>query len=199
MAWSAVLLIPFLIIHAPLSQGAYWSPKRVFGGAFGIEDALFCLSFGVLGWGFAALYNRHLPQLAPLNLRFGGRVLAVGLFGGAVFVILAALGLSFGVSAFVCQFAVAAVLVAFRPHRAALAAVTSIALTIYYIAGLGLMVMYFGEEYAMMWSRDGILGPLIFGIPVEEYLWTTSFGAAWVPTLLFAAEPIQNSISEKPA
>jgi len=187
MVLGALLLLPMGMIQAPISEGAYWAPGRILGGSFGIEDILFTSAFAAIGWGLARMAAGPMPPLAPLDGEFFLRCLGLGLLGGAVFFGLLALGAYYGPAALISQGVVGALVLSLRRDLVPLALRSSGLFTLYYFCGLSAMVLIAGPGFASMWLPEYSLGPAIWGIPVEEYLFATAFGATWVPMLLFAA------------
>lgn len=188
MLWSGVLLVPFAFLSGPLVADRYWSPGRVTGGVIGIEDILWCLGIGAIAWGAAAWGARLLPRLAPLAWRFARRCGLIGLLGAAVFLGLWAGGAPFQTAFVVPNVVVMAVFLILRPGWRRLILRATLIVALFYGVTTAAFALILGGEFALMWSREGILGPLLAGIPIEEYLWGATFAGAWVPTLLFASE-----------
>jgi hypothetical protein len=188
MAASGLLLTPFALF-GPFVQGSYWRPERLGGLELGIEDVLFCFAFGALAWGFAALGRPRLPRLLPLTTRFARRAGAVGMLGLLGFLALWIAGLSAIWSLLVVQAGLAVAMVMREPSLLLPSIKSAVILTLYYLAMLAGMVLFFGEAVAALWTMESWFGFGLFGVPIEEILWATSFAAAWAPMLIWAAGP----------
>lgn len=189
MLHSGVILIPLGLVLAPMVQGTYWVPQRVFGGTVGIEDVLFCIAFGMLSWGFTALFTGPLPRYRLLDRDVTRRALPLVLVAIAayVLVLVLVLGASYGFAQIGSVVAVSAVTLARRPDLARHAAIGALSMSVYYVAMLAVWLTLLAPQGADMWVNDNHIGPALMGIPVEEFLWVTFFGAAWVPFMLFGA------------
>ncbi|MDJ0822186.1 MAG: hypothetical protein QNJ09_10320 [Paracoccaceae bacterium] len=187
MLRSAALLAPFTLT-APLSTGIYWSPDRLFGWPVGIEDLVFSLGYGVITWGFARMVAGPLPLLRPLNARFVKRALIAGVVGGLILAASLMIDLSFGLASLFSHGAVIAMILFARPVLIKVAVPAALLLGVFYVCGMALTIPVLGPAFVQLWSHEHIFGPLLLGLPIEEYLWMISFAAAWLCVLLWASD-----------
>lgn len=187
MLHSGVILIPLGLVLAPMVQGTYWVPQRVFGGVVGIEDVLFCIAFGMLSWGFTALFAGPLPRYRLLDRDVTRRALPLVLVAVAAYVLPLLLGASFGVAQIAAVAGVSVATLSLRPDLIRHAVIGALSMSVHYVAMLAIWLAVIAPQGAEMWVGGNHFGPVLMGIPVEEYLWVTCFGAAWVPFMLFGA------------
>lgn len=186
MLMSGLAILPAVLLFGPAAS-SYWTPERLFGLSIGIEDFVFMFCEASQSWGFVALVIGPLPRITPFSPAAIKRFTPIALLGIALFFGAHRLGLSYGLSAILCQSAAALTVVAIRPGLGGASALAALSHLLSYLAGMGLARLLFGPDFTTMWLHETMLGPTVFGLPIEEYLWAASFGAAWVPLLLYAS------------
>jgi hypothetical protein len=189
---SGVAILPAVIVFGPAAD-SYWKPERLFQAIVGLEDFTFMFCEASQCWGFVALRYGPLPRITPFASPAVLRIAPIALLGTAVFFGTHVLGLSYGLSAVACQTAAALAVIALRPGLAGTSGFAALSFLIFYLAGMALARLLFGPDFAAMWQFDTMLGPTVFGLPIEEYLWAASFGAVWVPLLLYSSEKVQQT------
>jgi len=193
LAWrlrrTAIICGITLVLYSPpvsaLYEGVYWAPSRVFGGSWGVEDAMFCFHAGAISW---------LCAFAPWEsrFRFSPRV-GVTVRRLAVVSVLAAMALlGFLVSGFTVLAAflatqtlsTAAILIV-TPAYGRLLMPGAILFLAYYFLLLGVWRLMM-PGFMDMWSGTELLGGKFLGIPVDEYIWVVSFCTGFPITMAFA-------------
>ena len=194
MLRSAALLAPFTVL-APVANGVYWSPDRFFGWPVGVEDLVFSLCYGVITWGLARVVAGPLPPLSPIDRVFVQRSLIAGAFGGLLLGGTLTAGLTYTVSSLICHGAVTLAILLARPAFIRIALPAALLLGVYYVISLAVTVAVLGPGFTRMWSHEHILGPILYGIPIDEHLWMVSFAAAWLCVLLWASDRPQSPVT----
>ncbi len=188
MILSGLMVVPFAFI-ATLSEGVYWVPQRVFSiASIGIEDVLFCFTFGVLAWGFGALGNLPVPALQPFSKRFFIYAGLIGISGSMLLAILIWMGIGIGPALPLTQVIVGSIILFLRPSLIGTCLRSSVFLTVYYTIMLVVSSQWIGDAAVAMWNHNTNLGLLIAEIPVEEYLFAPAFAMSWVAILAYCSE-----------
>lgn len=169
-------------IHAPFSPlfgQVYWSPGRLGGQIFGIEDILVCVMLGAGVWFAAALPWRDRLR-APADrdgalLRFVILVLVPIPVG---------MGLRYGLnltvmeSLIVGMLGLTAVLLALRPDLWRLSVAGVLIYLPYYLVFMALCLALI-PGFAAVWDGPELWGPRLLGVPVDELAWATAFAACY--------------------
>lgn len=188
---TAIVCGVLLCIYCPpvswLYEGVYWTPDRLFGGAWGIEDLMFCFHAGAMSW-ICALS----PWGAAVEIRAVARVavrrlLTISLLATVFLLCLLAYGLPVFQSFLVVQTASTIALVLMRPAYARLILSGVPLFTLYYFILLSIWRILM-PDFMDMWSGTELTGNLVMGVPVEEYFWVCSFCAGFVVTMAFVLE-----------
>ncbi|HOV03850.1 MAG TPA: lycopene cyclase domain-containing protein [Kaistiaceae bacterium] len=165
------------VVMSPLAvtfNDRYWSPDRVFGGAFGIEDLIFCVSVGSVVWLVAVWPYRWRLELPAIDPRaVAGRALPIMAFGFAVLGAALLAGTGIAVASTAAQFAAAAVVLFLRPRLLELALRATVVYVPYYLAHIAVMAAW-RPAILDLWNGPEILGIRFFGLPIEEPLWMIS-------------------------
>lgn len=168
-----------MVIAAPLSvlhDGTYWTPKRLLGGPFGVEDPMFAWRFTVLAMVAAFWPWRHGQNRCPAD-PLPGEVAVLTLVGALATVLLTYAADRSVMTAFLAaQATVAGILLIRHPDlwRPALRAATIPSA----IHALHLAVaVTFVPGFASMWQGSQPYWATFAGIPIEEVLWAATFGA----------------------
>lgn len=184
--WRASLATAVFGLTEPLFVPEYWNPPSLFDLAqrtgFDVESVVFAFAIGGVG---AVLYNAltraHLApvpagkQREPLH-RFHRMALLVPY---AAFVPLALLPWNTIYAAIVALLLGSAASVLCRP-RLAKQTLTggALFLGIYVVFMVGLI--WFAPGYiAQVWNLPALSGVLVYGIPLEEFLFGAAFGLYW--------------------
>lgn len=180
---SALAVGLVMVVAAPLSvlhDGTYWTPTRLLGGPFGVEDAMFAWRFAVLAMVAAFWPWRHDQKRCPTDPR-PGEVAILGLVGTLVFGLLTYAADRSVMTAFLAaQATVAGTLLIRRPDlwRPALRATTILsAIHAFHLA----VAVTFVPGFAAMWQGSQPYWATLAGIPVEEVVWAATFGACVPP------------------
>lgn len=168
----AGLLLTPAGLSAPLYESAYWSPVRVGGGAFGIEDLLFSFLTGSAAWLIVMLTPVGRSVTISPTWDRALRTLAWWFaVSSAVFLALIVLGADPMVSLLVITGGAAAVFARLRPDLLPPAIVGSIGFGSWYCLNLFLdfticpqMSGYWNQASA--WASADILG-----LPLLEVIW----------------------------
>jgi hypothetical protein len=176
---SATVLSPFAVLGTVFVP-AYWQPDHRFTvlRGVGIEDALFCFACGGICWiaaaaGSGVSWHGGL-ELPRFLLRFGVW------FAVAFLVVLAAQGVGCGIMTAVilgCTTSGLATLLCV-PQTRRLILPGAVGFTLVY-AGVGWSVLALDPTAVRFWNHDAMCGSRLLCLPVEELVWSLSFGATW--------------------
>ncbi|MBL8663836.1 MAG: hypothetical protein JNM29_13455 [Candidatus Odyssella sp.] len=173
--------VPFAMVF----ERVYWTPERLFGWPFGVEDVLYLFGMGTRAWFFAALpwmaRLRTTPAPATLLRRLGAMT-ALGIAG---FLAVSALGLPPARVAFAVPALIAGVLLVRQPHlwRLALAGAAGCAV----FGWLELLLQFLlWPHYLASWTRDAITSASVLGVPAGDLWWSAAVGAAHPLVLAYA-------------
>jgi hypothetical protein len=180
---SALTVGLTMVIAAPLSvlhDGTYWTPTRLLGGPFGVEDPMFAWRFALLAMVAALWPWRHDEIRCPTDPRVG-EVAILALVGAIVFGLLTYAADRSVMPAFLAAQATVAVVLQIRHpdlRRPALRAATILSA----IHALHLAVaVTFVPGFASMWQGSQPYWATFAGIPIEEVVWAATFGACVPP------------------
>ena len=167
-----VLCSPLSLLH----ESNYWTPGRLFGGGWGIEDVLFCLRCGVLAsigmlWPWCHLISMHPTSAVALR-----RWLACTAVSGALLVSFMAAGLSVMLSFILVQALLCATIAGIRPEYLRLVLTGATVFPLYNFLHLHLMRLLF-PVFMQMWNGTQLIDVRLLDVPIEEYLWVISFSA----------------------
>ena len=178
----AVPGVPFAMVF----ERVYWSPVRLFGWPFGLEDVLYLFGMGTRAWFFAALLwgAQALTTAEPLTwLR---RLGLMTLLGFAGFLGGWALGFPAARVAFLVPVVIAGVLLLLEPPlwRIALAGAVGCAV----FGWLELLLQFaLWPDYIASWTPATITSASLLGVPAGDLWWSAAVGAAHPVVLAHAA------------
>jgi hypothetical protein len=188
---TAVICGLTLVLYSPpvswLYEGVYWAPPRVFGGSWGLEDAIFCFHAGAMSWlcAFAPWGSRF--KFSPRVTVAARRLLVISVFATAALLVFLATGFTV-LSAFLTTQTISTVIIlSIRPEYLRVAVPGTILFMVYYFLLLGLWKLLM-PGFMDMWSGTELAGGKVLGIPVEEYLWVLSFSTGFPITMAFALD-----------
>jgi hypothetical protein len=163
---------PLAIIH----DGTYWTPARLFGGPLGIEDAMFSWRFTVIAILTAFWPWRRMGLVRSSPASPGEITVLVVVCGLGVAAAIWVAGWGVMPSFLVAQASAALILVVRHPDLANCTVRGAIALAL--VHGLHLVcAVELVPGFATMWVGSEPPLAVIAGIPIEEALWATAFGA----------------------
>jgi hypothetical protein len=174
--FAAVALAPFAVMGY-LFVPAYWQPDHAFTfiRGVGFEDVLFCFACGGVCWLAAVACSDVCCRSVPPFSRFISRLfawMAIAILG-----VVAAWWAGCGImTAVIAGFVFSGLVVLCRVPRAArLILPGAIGFTVVY-ACVSWLVIAIYPSASGFWVTDGTR---ILGLPVDELLWSLSFGATW--------------------
>jgi Lycopene cyclase len=169
---SMVLCSPLSLLH----EGHYWTPGRLFGGGWGIEDVLFCLRCGVLA-SIGMLWPwRHLIQMRPTSAVALRRWVGCTAVSGALLVSLMAAGFSVMLSFILAQAMLCAFIAGIRTDYLRLVLAGATIFPLYYFLHLHVLRLLL-PGFMQMWNGTQLIDAHLLDVPIEEYLWVISFSA----------------------
>ena len=181
-AAAAVCVSPGAIVY----EGEYWNPIRWGGGSFGIEDVLFCFSFGSLAW-LSAVWPVGRGVVSGIQLRtfvrrFAAALCAYNLAWAALWLG----GVSACTAAIVVQLALTATILWLRRDLWPLAISSAMTyLALYCLTLFAIKALL--PNLFHLWNGSRLSGARLLGLPVEEYLSILAFAAAWSTLIAYAA------------
>jgi hypothetical protein len=168
-----------------LSERVYWTPERILGGGFGIEDVLFCFHTGAMSWLCALWPWRDTIRITPVATVAIRRLLSVSLFALIMLGCFLGAGLTIMLAFTLTQTIVSAVLVIMRPTYIRLAVSALPLFTAYYFLLLCLWKLLM-PGFMGMWDGSELIGPQLFSVPLEEYIWVMSLSVGFPITMAFS-------------
>jgi hypothetical protein len=192
-AWRRMALVCG-VLSTPLSLMAlflapeYWQPKGIVQTPVLIEDVLFMFNVGAMAWLSGSwVYRERLilgrVRRGPFLLR--GAVLAGATLGAGA--CLHYSGVSIGFSIPAVWLACVIVLARLRPDLRAMMGAAAARFGVAYFA-LAACVFAAAPGFAASWNHANLLGWGVLGVPIDEILWATGFGAVWPAFLVYATE-----------
>jgi hypothetical protein len=185
---TAIVCGAVLSLFSPLawlSERVYWTPERIFGGGFGIEDVIFCFHTGAMSWLCALWPWRDTIRISPVATVAIRRLAIVSLCAIIVLACLLGAGLTIMVAFTLTQTIVSAVLVIMRPAYIRLVLLGLPLFTAYYFLLLGLWKLLM-PGFMGMWNGNELIGPQFLGVPLEEYIWVMSLSVGFPITMAFS-------------
>lgn len=201
-----LLLVPMLLVAGPqrrmvLLAGAvaipgvpfgliferiYWTPVRLFGWPFGIEDLLYLFGIGSRAWFFAVLLWIAQVRTTSEPATLLRRLAAMTAIGFAGFLAGSALGFPSARVAFVVPVLIAAFLLLRRPDLWRMALAGAAGCTVF--GWLELLVQFaLWPDYAASWTPATITSVNLLGVPAGDLWWSAAVGAAHPLVLAHAA------------
>lgn len=163
---------------AAVSEGLYWSPARVAGGAFGIEDALCAFNIGALGALPAVMLFRESLQLEAQPKPGYRRLGVLAALTLLAFSLLRVWGCSVMAATVLMQLAVWAGLLLLRRDLWRFWVLNSVAVGLLHFVVLKAL-FWVWPDFVSAWSGAAPWGMLVAGVPLGELVWAFSFGALW--------------------
>ena len=174
------LLLTMLAPTSPLHQDVYWSPLRIWGGSFGIEDILTCFSLGSLIYLASVL---SFPGRIRHNLSswvFLKRLFYLGVPSGVLFVALYSVGTGAMTASISSGTAILTIVLIREKSLWKIPLVTSLIYVPYYFFIIT-VASILSPELIPLWDGPDNWGLRLFGLPIEEVVWifilTASFSA----------------------
>ncbi len=158
-------------------QEEYWSPQRLGGLVVGIEDYLLDFSIGSLLWLAMVWPFRERISFRLVPARFALRFFAFLSLGvGFVLVLRWTAGIGIMHACVYGQILLSLLIVRLQKELWVLP-VAAAALFTPYMLALHYSAAWMIPEYFSMWDGPTLLGPRLFGLPVEEILWALTFSS----------------------
>jgi hypothetical protein len=176
-------------IAGPVSQiwylRDYWHPAYTLGSKYGfIEDTIFAgLFVGIT----IVLYNfifrvKSIPIKKEKEIRKAVRaIILVSILIGSLIVFTNILHINSIYSSAIGFFIVAIWIWKNRPDLIKVSITGSIAMLLITAIGYNLLFLFWPDIISQWWFLQNISGILILGIPVEEFLWFSTWGLAGSP------------------
>ena len=190
MIISGFLSVP-CALYAVAFVPEYWHPNQVFRLFVGPEDILFSFATGALVWLMVAYSARG--SWLQIDIRPGRLARRYGAIATIFLALMLAAwfaGLRPMDAYFVSAAALFALLLIVRPHLWPVAARGSALFAGFYLAFIWLIITFI-PEFLQQWNQVQLYGIEVGGVPLEEVLWATMFGAVWPlgMTYFFEARP----------
>ncbi len=192
----AALLGAPLSLGAPLHEGWYWTPERICGRVWGIEDLLFASIAAMLAWLCASTpWRRRMP--AQYGARSAARRFVMITLLGLAPLVIARHWLQPGMLNLCLLSAPLVAVLVWRAWRAwRLAFAGALLFPPVYLALVALH-LHLWPGYTDYWNPDGMWsGVTLMRIPIGEYLWAYTYGAGWP---LLVAYVLDIRVSARPA
>lgn len=171
---AGIVLVPFAPL-ALLHQPEFWSPDRLGGRSWGVEDALYLFQTGVVSWLCARLSRSGVASLAVTACAMGraSAITATALAGLACAV--AANLPAFETTLAALAMASLALLV-HRPAGFGAALAGSFGYTLYHYANVRLGIAMW-PDFLLTWNSE-FWSHLVLGVPRGEIVFALAIGAA---------------------
>ena len=196
MALSGTAFIPFSLMSF-LHEKTYWNPHRLNGMSWGVEDILFTFSVGSLVWFFAEKPFQLILSNDGSLKAFLSRLGAIGIPAvGGTFILTQIIGAMTATILGHC--AVLAYLLKKKPYLLLLALSAILCYPLYYFCVLNIFSFWLDPNFSSLWNGTDIWGMYFLGIPLEEYLWVTSFSASWALLIAHATDTRIVGYARKP-
>lgn len=181
---SGALTVWLCPLAVPHEQG-YWTPERLAGWSFGIEDVLFSFTIGGLGWLLAVLPTRS-RLTSHVSWRAGvSRFAVVYVLTIVQFLVLWGAGVGAFAAGVTVQCTVGGVVLATHRRYWTLALSGAIMFAVCYIVFLQI-TFWMWPGFLSAWNHENQWFRMLHGIPMSEILWACTFGAAWPLGIAYA-------------
>jgi hypothetical protein len=176
-------------------EDEYWSPNRFGGWILGIEDVLLLFVFGSAPWALVGtiLGNRLTTKLNwPTFIR---RYTWLAILGIGAFITLLLMGWQAISASVISQVLIAIIVLVLRRDLWPLAVIGYVTWTSLYL--INLKVSYWlWPDFQTIWNHQNLWGSTIFGIPVGEILWASSyaFGYPFAIGYIVDAQLVSSSV-----
>lgn len=181
---SGLILCLYSPPVALMYEGSYWSPRRIFGGDWGLEDVMFCFHVGAVSWLFAVWPWRDRIQFFPSVELTLVRLVTISALAIALLLCFLAAGIAIPSAFLLAQTASTAALLGLRPSFVRLLFPGTAVFITYYFLLLGLWQLMM-PGFMDMWTGTDLGGSTLLGVPVEEWLWALSFCTGFSVTMAF--------------
>lgn len=186
MLFSGAITVPFIPMGA-LYTGEYWTPLRLFGLPFGIEDALWLFSMGATSWFCATLLLRN-----SVTVDFKWRQSLVRLLIAIVPALLSVsllmhMGISWTVTAYIVPSGLAAIILLFRPRYAVLSAFGSVFTGAVCLIETNLCFVFW-PHFLSFWTTGTVWREAVLGVPVGDILFSVIVGACHPVLVAYATD-----------
>lgn len=174
---SGLLSMPFCLYEIVFIP-EYWSPVQEGGRLIGLADFLFSFSTGGIAW---MLATSNLKQNVIFSWK--PRLFYKRFFGGAVLGVIFSLVLWFMglkiMTAVVLSMVIGLIILSWRFRRLQnISLIGALGFALSYFAVLKLMFLS-SSTFFLQWNLGNLSGSNLWGVPLEEILWATGFGALW--------------------
>lgn len=185
---SALLSVPYAFLSV-FFVPFYWDPVRIweFWGA-GIEDVIFSFANGGTAWVLATGITRHRLILNIQAKRLLWRYLICSVSGVSFGVTVILLGLDDPMHGTLVGIAVVAVvLLRLRSELWPLLVAGAFSFGGLYtvIAGTAFAL---NPDFLKQWNLEALSGYGLFGVPMEEIVWSLSYGGVWPLVIAYACD-----------
>lgn len=174
---SGLLAGALEVLHSPpliFFNGVYWSPERVGGLTWGLEDVLVCFSLGAGVW-FAALAGCRRPFSYQLRYsEFALRAARIAVPTIALSFVVWSMGAGLMETLLLVMIAACAGLLAIRPALARFAVCAALLYPPYYLAilyGTG----WLAPDFFLIWNGTQLWNITVAGLPLEEIAFVIVF------------------------
>lgn len=181
-----VLSMP-LSLMALLLAPEYWKPKGVLELPVLLEDFLFMFNVGATSWLSGSwAYGDRLMLGRVRNWAFVRRSLVTAAASLAAGAVLHCFGVKIGHSILVFWTLSAIALLLLRPDLRGVMTAAATFGALYFT--LAACVFAAAPDFASAWNHANLLGWKLLGVPVDEIVWATGFGAVWPAFLMYATQ-----------
>lgn len=188
---TAIICGTILGLYSPpvawLYERIYWTPGRLFGGSWGVEDFLFCFHAGAVSWVCAVAPWRRSLQMFPSVWVAFRRLFLLTLIAVVLLLLFIASGFGIAASFLLAQTCSTALIIFLRRSYARLLISAIPTFLLYYFTTLTLWRILM-PGFMSMWNGTELTGWSLLGVPIEEYLWVLSFSTGFTLTMAFAFE-----------
>jgi hypothetical protein len=176
--WAALAAAPFGLFEYAFYVPEYWSPVQWRLSWVGLGDVVFTFAAGGVAWLLATAPVRGRMNVSWGARRVARRFLGCTVIGLALAVVIWRAGVPMYLASLLAMWVGWASVVWRNPHLRWLGLVGGPAFALAYVA---LLRLTFGlaPEFHLQWNWETLSGVTWAGVPLEEVLWATTFGAVW--------------------
>lgn len=174
--------VPFGLIF----ERIYWTPVRLFGWPFGVEDLLYLFGIGSRAWFFAVLLWIAQVRTTAEPETWVRRLAATTLAGAGLLLAGTAFGVPSGQVALLVPMPIAAFLLLRQPQLWRIALAGGVGCAVF--GWLELLLQFaLWPDFKQSWTRDAITSVSLFGVPAGDLWWSAAVGAAHPLVLAYAS------------
>ena len=186
MILSGIFSLPFALFSIAFVP-EYWNPVKIGGLIVGIEDILFSYATGCIVWVIASLISKQNFNFNTKLSTVLKRYLIVANSSIFLGILLWESGVNIMTATIILITIVGVVLLYYYRKLWFFLLSGAFGFTLFHMFIIYL-ILSFWPQFIFQWSSGSLSEIVVFGIPIEEIIWASAFGAVWPIFFVFIAD-----------